>query len=90
MISQKQMNTQSLFSSHFQYKMLISVEDNEKRAYYELEAVKNSWTGCELERQISSGLYERLLLRNDKESVLAGESKELGTEIQKHLEGLTY
>lgn len=54
-----------------QYKMLITIEDNDKREYYELEAVRNAWTGRELERQISSGLYERLLLSNDKESVMA-------------------
>jgi predicted nuclease of restriction endonuclease-like (RecB) superfamily len=54
-----------------QYKMLISIEDSSKREYYELEAVKNSWTGRELERQINSGLFERLLLSNDKESVMA-------------------
>lgn len=54
-----------------QYKLLISIEDKDRREYYELEAVKNGWTGRELERQINSGLYERLLLSNDKESVLA-------------------
>jgi predicted nuclease of restriction endonuclease-like (RecB) superfamily len=54
-----------------QYKMLISIDDNHKREYYELESVKNNWTGRELERQIHSSLYERLLLSNDKESVLA-------------------
>jgi len=54
-----------------QYRMLIYIEDDSKREYYELEAVKNSWTGRELERQISSGLFERLLLSNDKESVLS-------------------
>ena len=54
-----------------QYRMLISIDDNAKREYYELEAVNNSWTGRELERQIHSNLYERLLLSNDKESVLA-------------------
>ena len=54
-----------------QYKMLISIEDNSKREYYELEAVRNSWTGRELERQISSGLFERLILSSDKESVMA-------------------
>jgi len=54
-----------------QYKSLISIDDNDKREYYELEAVKNSWTGRELERQINSSLYERLLLSNDKESVMA-------------------
>jgi predicted nuclease of restriction endonuclease-like (RecB) superfamily len=54
-----------------QYRMLIFIEDYTKREYYELEAVKNSWTGRELERQISSGLFERLLLSNDKKSVMA-------------------
>ena len=33
--------------------------------------MKNAWNGRELERQINSGLYERLLLSNDKEAVLA-------------------
>ena len=54
-----------------QYKMLITIADSSKREYYELEAVKNAWNGRELERQINSGLFERLLLSNDKESVLA-------------------
>lgn len=54
-----------------QYKMLITIDDSSKREYYELEAVKNGWNGRELERQINSGLFERLLLSNDKESVLA-------------------
>lgn len=59
-----------------QYKMLISIPDDDKREYYELEAVNNAWTGRELERQINSMLYERLLLSNDKESVLAVARKE--------------
>jgi predicted nuclease of restriction endonuclease-like (RecB) superfamily len=59
-----------------QYRMLIQIEDNSKREYYELEAVKNAWTGRELERQISSGLFERLLLSNDKDSVMAVARKE--------------
>ena len=54
-----------------QYKQLISIPDPDKREYYELEAVNNCWTGREMERQINSMLYERLLLSNDKESVLA-------------------
>ncbi len=54
-----------------QYRMLIQIEESSKREYYELEAVKNSWTGRELERQISSGLFERLLISNDKDSVMA-------------------
>ena len=68
-----------------QYKMLISIEDNYKREYYELEAVKNSWTGRELERQISSGLFERLLLSNDKESVMAVARKERLPELPQEI-----
>lgn len=59
-----------------QYRMLIQIEDDSKREYYELEAVKNAWTGRELERQIGSGLFERLLLSNDKDSVMAVARKE--------------
>ncbi len=54
-----------------QYRMLIRIEDLDKREYYELEAVNNAWTARETERQINSMLYERLLLSNDRESVLA-------------------
>ena len=59
-----------------QYKLLISIPDEYKREYYQLEAVNNAWTKRELERQINSQLYERLLLSNDKESVLAVARKE--------------
>ena len=59
-----------------QYKLLISISDEHKREYYQLEAINNAWTKRELERQINSQLYERLLLSNDKESVLAVARKE--------------
>ncbi len=59
-----------------QYKMLMSIEDSDKREYYELESVNNAWNGRELERQINSMLYERLLLSNDKDAVLAVARKE--------------
>lgn len=54
----------------YAYRLLIQINDNDKREYYELEAAHNNWTGRELERQINSGLYERLLLSNDKKAVL--------------------
>jgi predicted nuclease of restriction endonuclease-like (RecB) superfamily len=60
----------------FQYRLLSSIEDDYKREYYELEAVNQGWNGRELERQINALLYERLLLSNDKESVLAAARKE--------------
>ncbi|MDR1579480.1 MAG: PDDEXK nuclease domain-containing protein, partial [Synergistaceae bacterium] len=53
------------------YRKLIQINDADKREYYELEAVNSSWNSRELERQINSNLYERLLLSNDKESILA-------------------
>lgn len=56
--------------------MLIQISDPDKREYYELEAVNNAWTARETERQINSMLYERLLMSNDKESVLAVARKE--------------
>lgn len=59
-----------------QYKMLVAIQDPHKREYYELESVNNSWTARETKRQIDSMLYERLLLSNDKESVLAVARKE--------------
>ena len=59
-----------------QYRLLIQISDNDKREYYELETANNNWTGRELERQINSGLYERLLLSNDKKSVLEVARKE--------------
>lgn len=54
-----------------QYKLLIDIPDRSKREYYELEAANNNWTAREMERQIHSQLYERLLLSNDKEALLA-------------------
>ncbi|MCW3167195.1 PDDEXK nuclease domain-containing protein [Chryseobacterium sp. 09-1422] len=54
-----------------QYKLLISIDDEHKREYYIAESVKNNWSARQMERQINSSLYERLLLSNDKESVLA-------------------
>ena len=54
-----------------QYRRLIQIDDPCKREYYELESINNGWTARETERQINSQLYERLLLSNDKEKILA-------------------
>lgn len=53
------------------YKLLLPFDNQDKREYYILEASKNNWSARQLERQINSQLYERLLLSNDKEKVLA-------------------
>jgi len=69
------------------YKLLLPLENNGKREFYLAEAARNNWTARQLERQINSQLYERLLLSNDKERVLAvaqGEQKpEKATDIIK-------
>lgn len=53
------------------YKLLLPIADEDKRTFYIAEATKNLWTARQLERQINSLLYERLLLSNDKAAVLA-------------------
>ena len=44
------------------YCELLSVSDNNKRSFYELEAQNSHWSVREMKRQISTSLYERLLL----------------------------
>jgi len=58
------------------YKSLISISDEHKREYYIAESSNNNWTSRQLERQINSSLYERLLLSNDKEAVLSVAKRE--------------
>jgi predicted nuclease of restriction endonuclease-like (RecB) superfamily len=50
---------------------LLRMEDRLKRAFYEIETLKNRWSVRELKRQIDSLLYERVGLSRDKEGVLA-------------------
>ena len=68
-----------------QYRRLIQIADPDKREYYELESVNNGWTARETERQINSQLYERLLLSNNKEAVLAVARKERIPESPKEI-----
>ena len=53
------------------YRILLRIDNEDKREYYIAEAAKNNWSVRQMERQINSQLFERLLLSNDKESVLA-------------------
>jgi hypothetical protein len=50
---------------------LIRIDNQDKRDFYLAEAIKNGWTTRQIERQIYSNLWERLLMSNDKEAVLA-------------------
>ena len=51
------------------YCLLIRIDDDTKRSFYEIEAIKNNWSVRELNRQIDSMLYERLALSKDKKKV---------------------
>lgn len=53
------------------YKILIRIEDRHKRDFFIEESTKNAWTVRQMERQINSLLYERLLMSQDKESIMA-------------------
>lgn len=51
------------------YVALQTIQSAEERMFYELEAVENSWSVRELQRQINTSLYERLALSRDKKRV---------------------
>jgi predicted nuclease of restriction endonuclease-like (RecB) superfamily len=53
------------------YKTLISIDNQDKMDFYIAETEKNNWTARQLERQVNSQLFERLLLSNDVKNVLA-------------------
>ena len=53
------------------YRTLIRIDNEDKREFYIAESSKNNWNARQLERQVNSQLFERLLLSNDLESVLA-------------------
>jgi len=53
------------------YLTLMRVDNPQARAFYEIEAARESWATRELERQVASLLYERLAKSRDKDEVLA-------------------
>ena len=52
------------------YRKLIQLDNPDKREFYSAEAAKNNWSARQLERQVNSQLFERLLLSNDVAAVL--------------------
>jgi predicted nuclease of restriction endonuclease-like (RecB) superfamily len=60
--------------SHFtwtHYRLLLRITIKIKRNFYEAESTKNNWSSRQLERQINSQLYERLLLSSNPLDVLS-------------------
>ena len=54
-------NTLYSHLSWSQNKLLLRLDNDEQRNFYSAETAKNNWTVRQLERQIYSNLYERLL-----------------------------
>ena len=53
------------------YRTLLKVSRSEVRAFYEIEAVRNGWSARQLERQLSTLLYDRIARSRDRAGVLA-------------------
>lgn len=65
--------TVSVKLSWSHYCKLLIISDPDKRSFYEKETINSGWSIRELKRQISTSLYERLLLsegKTNKETVL--------------------
>ena len=52
------------------YVLLLSVESQQAREFYEAEALAGGWTVRQLKRQIDSQFYERTALSRNKEAML--------------------
>lgn len=51
------------------YRLLMRVEDEDARTFYMEEAVKSGWSVRQLQRQINTMFYHRILASKDKDSV---------------------
>jgi len=51
------------------YVELLTLDHHDERRFYEIEARANSWSLRELQRQISSSLYQRLALSRNPEEI---------------------
>lgn len=52
------------------YRLILKVEKDNARQFYLNETIHSKWSTRELERQINSLLYERIILSKDKEKVI--------------------
>ena len=68
----------ALFSLSWSHYVILSrIEAQDERSFYEIESIAGNWSVRELQRQIDSGLYERLALSRNKKKV-----KQLATKGQ--------
>lgn len=52
------------------YLILMTVDNESARSFYEIECLKQNWGKRQLQRQVASSLYERLALSRDKEGIM--------------------
>ncbi len=52
------------------YLVLMRIESDTERNFYEIECQKQNWSVRQLQRQYNSSLYERLALSKDKDSIM--------------------
>lgn len=65
------------------YRLLLKVEKHDVRQFYINECIQNNWSTRQLERQINSFYYERLLSSKNKNKVRA-EIQKLESELSPH------
>jgi len=66
------------------YLLLMRIDNEAERNFYEIESIENNWSLRELQRQFNSALYERLALSRDKAGVK--QLSEKGQIIEKALD----
>ena len=70
------------------YRSLCRVEERAERLFYEIEAERNGWSQPELERQIHSHLYFRLIKSRDKAGVMALATQ--GQRVEKPIDAIKH
>lgn len=68
------------------YRTLLRVGRPEARDFYEIEAIRNAWSARELERQINSFLFDRLVKSRDKQGLMRLATR--GQEVTKPIDVL--
>ena len=74
------------YLSFTHYVVLMSITNVNERHFYEIEAFNNNWSVRELQRQIDSCLYERLVLSRDKKGIM--ELSQKGQIIEKPMDAI--
>ena len=82
----KTIDGRKFFVSWGHYIKLMRISNIDERHFYEIEASSNSWSVRELQRQIDSCLYERLVLSRDKKGII--ELSKKGQIIEKPMDAI--